>query len=59
MIGYVTATYGPKVLGPLAIVVVALYVGLFIHIFGVYGSILALGARTSILSSSKELRSPC
>ncbi len=48
LIGYVVATYGPKVLGPLAIVVVALYVGLFIHIFGTYGALLAL-ARINIV----------
>ena len=41
LIGYVVAKYGPKVLGPLAIAVVALYVGLFIHIFVTYGGILA------------------
>ncbi len=41
LIGYVVAKYGPKILGPLAIAVVALYVGLFIHIFLTYGSILA------------------
>jgi len=41
LIGYVVAMYGPKVLGPLAIAVVALYVGLFIHIFVTYGSFLA------------------
>jgi Na+/H+-dicarboxylate symporter len=41
LIGYVVAKYGPGVLGPLAIAVVALYVGLFIHIVVVYGSILA------------------
>lgn len=41
LIGYVVAKYGPKVLGPLAIAVVALYVGLFIHIFITYGGILA------------------
>lgn len=41
LIGFVVAKYGPGVLGPLAIVVVALYVGLFIHIFLIYGGILA------------------
>jgi len=41
LIGYIVAKYGPKVLGPLAIAVVALYVGLFIHIFVTYGGILA------------------
>ncbi|OYT51914.1 MAG: dicarboxylate/amino acid:cation symporter [Desulfurococcales archaeon ex4484_204] len=41
LIGYVVAKYGPGVLGPLAIVVIALYVGLFIHIFLVYGGILS------------------
>ncbi len=41
LIAYVVALYGPRVLGPLAIVVIALYVGLFIHIFLVYGSILS------------------
>ncbi len=41
LIGYVIALYGPKVLGPLAIAVAALYVGLFIHIFGSYAGILA------------------
>ncbi len=41
LIGYVVAKYGPKVLGPLAIAVIALYVGLFIHIFVTYGGILA------------------
>lgn len=35
------ARYGPGVLGPLAIVVIALYVGLFIHIVVVYGGILS------------------
>ncbi len=58
LIGYVTATYGPKVLGPLAIVVVALYVGLFTHIFGVYGSILAIGARTSIFRFLRGAKEP-
>ncbi len=41
LIGYVVAKYGPKVLGPLAVAVIALYVGLFIHIFVTYGGILA------------------
>jgi len=41
LIGYVVAKYGPGILGPLAIVVVALYVGLFLHIFLIYGGILA------------------
>ena len=41
LIAYVVAIFGPRVLGPLAIVVIALYVGLFIHIFLVYGGILA------------------
>jgi len=41
LIGYVVARYGPGVLGPLAIVVIALYVGLFIHIVVVYGGILS------------------
>ncbi len=42
LIAYVVAIFGPRVLGPLAIVVVALYVGLFIHIFLVYGGILSI-----------------
>ncbi len=58
LIGYVTATYGPKVLGPLAIVIVALYVGLFTHIFGVYGTILAVGARTSIFRFLRGAKEP-
>jgi len=58
LIGYVTATYGPKILGPLAIVVVALYVGLFTHIFGVYGTILAIGARTSIFRFLRGAKEP-
>ncbi|MET1160288.1 MAG: dicarboxylate/amino acid:cation symporter [Thermoprotei archaeon] len=41
LIGYVVAIYGPGVLGPLGVAVAALYVGLFIHIFLVYGSVLA------------------
>ena len=36
------AKYGPNVLGPLAIVVVALFTGLFIHILLVYGGFLAV-----------------
>ena len=36
------AKYGPGVLGPLGIAVVALYIGLFIHIFVTYGGILAI-----------------
>lgn len=53
LIGYVVATYGPGVLGPLGIAVVALYVGLFIHIFLVYGGILAL-FRLNILKFLKR-----
>lgn len=41
LIGYVVARYGPGVLGPLVIVVIALYVGLFIHIVVVYGGVLS------------------
>ena len=40
LVGYVVGIYGPKILGPLAIVVLALYVGLFLHIILVYGIIL-------------------
>ena len=36
------AKYGPNVLGPLAIVVVALFTGLFIHILLVYRGFLAV-----------------
>ncbi len=55
LIGYVVAKYGPGVLGPLAIVVIALYVGLFIHIFLVYGGV--LGAfKLSILTFLKGAR---
>ncbi len=53
LIGYVVATYGPGVLGPLGIAVLALYVGLFIHIFLVYGGILA-AFRLSILKFLKR-----
>ena len=42
LIGYVVAIHGPKVLGPLAITVVALYVGLFLHLLLVYGGILTV-----------------
>lgn len=52
LIGFVTAKYGPGVLGPLAIVVVALYVGLFLHIFLTYGSLLAI-ARVNIIDFLK------
>jgi Na+/H+-dicarboxylate symporter len=41
LIAYVIAKQGPGVLGPLGVVVAALYIGLFIHIFVVYGGILA------------------
>ena len=55
LIGYVVAKYGPKVLGPLAIAVIALYVGLFIHIFVTYGGILA-AFRLNILKFLKEAK---
>ncbi|ABN70613.1 sodium:dicarboxylate symporter [Staphylothermus marinus F1] len=42
LIGYAVAITGPGVLGPLGVAVVALYLGLFIHIFATYGSILAV-----------------
>jgi Na+/H+-dicarboxylate symporter len=41
LIAYIIAKQGPGVLGPLGIVVAALYIGLFIHIFVIYGGILA------------------
>jgi Na+/H+-dicarboxylate symporter len=41
LIAYIIAKQGPGVLGPLGVVVAALYIGLFIHIFIVYGGILA------------------
>ncbi|WP_290623640.1 MULTISPECIES: dicarboxylate/amino acid:cation symporter [unclassified Archaeoglobus] len=41
LIAYVIAKQGPGVLGPLGVVVAALYIGLIIHIFVVYGGILA------------------
>ncbi len=50
LVGYVVAAHGPKVLGSLAVVVAALYSGLFIHIFATYGLILALLARMSIVT---------
>ncbi len=40
LISYIIAKQGPGVLGPLGVVVAALYIGLFIHIFIVYGAIL-------------------
>ena len=40
LIGFVVARYGPGVLGPLAIVVLALYLGLLIQIVVVYGAVL-------------------
>lgn len=55
LIGYVVAKYGPGVLGPLAIVIVALFVGLFVHIFLVYGGILA-AFRLSIVKFLKGAR---
>ncbi len=58
LIGYVSAKFGPKIFGPLAIVVAALYVGLFIHIFLVYGSILGLGARVSIFRFLRGAKEP-
>ena len=42
LVGYVVGIYGPKVLGPLAIVVLALYAGLFLHIVLVYGILLRI-----------------
>ncbi len=56
LIGYVVAKYGPGVLGPLGKVVVALYVGLFLHIIIVYGGILkAFGLKlTKFLAGAKE-----
>jgi len=58
LIGYVVAKYGPGIPGPLAIVVIALYVGLFIHIFLIYGGI--LGAfKLSILTFLKGARKQC
>ncbi|BAA81600.2 proton glutamate symport protein [Aeropyrum pernix K1] len=42
LIGYVVATAGPGVLGPLAVVVITLYIGLAIHVLGVYSLILRL-----------------
>ncbi len=57
LIGYVVAKHGPGVLGPLAIVVVALYVGLFIHIFLVYGSLLT-AFKLSIIKFLKGAKEP-
>lgn len=56
LIGYVVAKYGPGVLGPLGIVVLALYVGLFLHIVLVYGGVLkAFGlSLTKFLAGAKE-----
>lgn len=41
LIAVVVAEQGPGVLGPLGVVVLTLYIGLFLHIFVVYGGILA------------------
>jgi Na+/H+-dicarboxylate symporter len=41
LIAYIIAKQGPGVLGPLGVVVAALYVGLFIHIVVIYGGVLA------------------
>ncbi len=57
LIGYVVAKHGPGVLGPLAIVVVALYVGLFIHIFLVYGGLLT-AFKLSIIKFLKGAKEP-
>lgn len=56
LIGYVVAKYGPGVLGPLGVVVLALYVGLFLHIVLVYGGLLkAFGLSfTKFISGAKE-----
>ena len=56
LIAVVVAKQGPGVLGPLGVVVAALYLGLFIHIFVVYGGVLA-SIRLSIikfLNGAKE-----
>ena len=58
LIGYVSAKFGPKIFGPLLIVIAALYVGLFLHIFLVYGSILGLGARVSLLRFLRGAKEP-
>ncbi len=42
LIGFVVAKYGPGVLGPLGIAVVALYAGLFTHIIVTYGVVLGI-----------------
>ncbi len=57
LIGYVVARFGIKVLGPLAIAVVALYVGLFTHIVLVYGGILA-AFRISLIKFLKGAKEP-
>jgi len=57
LIGYVVAKHGPGVLGPLAIVVVTLYVGLFIHIFLVYGGVLS-AFKLSIIKFLKGAKEP-
>jgi len=55
LIGYVVAQHGPGILGPLAIVVITLYVGLFIHIFLVYGGVLGV-FKLNILTFLKGAR---
>jgi len=57
LIGYVVAKYGPGVLGPLAIVVIALYVGLFLHILLVYGGILS-AFKISLIKFLKGAKEP-
>jgi len=42
LIAVVVGTQGPKVLGPLAVVTMAVYLGLIIHYFLVYGGALAI-----------------
>jgi len=57
LIGYVVAKHGPAVLGPLIIVIAALYVGLFVHIGIVYGGILA-AFKLSLLKFLKGAKEP-
>jgi len=42
LISIVFAQQGPKAIGPLLIVTLTVYIGLLVHLFGVYGGILAV-----------------
>ncbi|GAA4894878.1 dicarboxylate/amino acid:cation symporter [Ferrimonas pelagia] len=55
LMAWVAGLYGWEVLQPLLKVIVAVYLGCMLHIFGFYGLVLALGARLNPLQFFKKI----